>query len=751
MTAGAVRKRGSTTTRRSIIVLAGILPVLLVALLKLASSPVMTEIGGLVFDSYQRLSPRPYRDAGVRVVDIDDESIRRLGQWAWPRSDFAELTRRIANAGAAAIAFDIVFSEPDRTSPSRLANWAASQGTDPRQLAALRGLPEPDAQLAAILQETPSVLGFFLTHDRSRRPIQPKAGFAVGGSDSGASITSYSGEIMPLAAFETAARGLGFVSLRSDADGIVRRTPLIAKASGTLVPSLAAETLRVAQGAGSMVVRSSDASGEVDAGAAEMVAIKIGEAEVPVNERGELWMHYTDAVPERTVPAWRVLAGNLPQAEMERLFSGRIVLIGAGAIGLRDLVSTPVRERELGVLVHAQAIEQMVLGDYLYRPDWVAGLEMAALLVAGLALAFMLPWLGAIGGGAVAAGLIAAMGGGSWYAFKEHKLLVDPTAPMLALLTSYLVVSLFTYLREERQRKYIHGAFDRYLAPELVRRITDDPGQLELGGEEREMTVLFCDIRGFSHISEQLTPQEIIRFIISFLTPMTDILLAHKATIDKYIGDAVLAFWNAPLDDPDQYRNAARAALAMSDRLTGLNSEMAAQDKVAWPGDIEIGIGLNSGLCCVGNMGSERRLSYSLIGDTVNLASRLEGITKQYGVRIAIGSALAEELSEFALVELDRVRVVGRDRPETVYALIGDAVLASSAAFATFRSGHQAMLADYRSRQWQEALRWLESQAEQAAAYGLAKLYAQYRSLAQTHAVAPPPEDWDAVVTAKEK
>lgn len=741
-----MRKRGSTTTRRRTIILAGMIPVLLVALLKLADPGVMSQLGGLVFDRYQRLSPRPYEDAGVRVVDIDDETIRRLGQWPWPRNEVAALTRRIAAAGAAAIAFDIVFSEPDRTSPRRYAERAAAGGADPRQVAALRALPDPDSDLAGALSETPSVLGFFLTQEPSRAAIQPKAGFAVAGSDPGASITGYTGEIMPLPPFQAAAKGLGFVSIRGDADGIIRRVPLIARAGEALVPALSAETLRVAQGAGGIVVRSSDASGEVKAGAAETVGLKIGEAEVPVNERGEMWMHYTAPVSERTVPAWRVAGGRLSEAEMERLFSGRIVLIGAGAIGLRDLVSTPVRERELGVVVHAEAIEQMVLGRYLERPDWAAGLEMAVLLAAGLALACVLPWLGAIAGGALAGALMGALAGGSWYAFKARHFLLDPTAPMLALLASYIVVTLFTYVREERQRKYIHGAFDRYLSPELVRRITDDPGQLELGGEEREMTVLFCDIRGFSRISERLAPQEIIRFIIAFLTPMTDILLAHKATIDKYIGDAVLAFWNAPLDDPDQYRNAARAALAMHGRLAGLNREMAGNP--LWPGEVEIGIGLNSGPCCVGNMGSEQRLSYSLIGDTVNLASRLEGLTKHYGVRIAIGSALAAGLADFALVEVDRVRVVGRERPETVYALLGDEALADSAEFIAFRRTHDEMLAAYRGRRWEEALGRLNGGGE---AYGLAKLYALYATMARTYAAAPPPEDWDGVFAAKEK
>ena len=748
---GIRRKRAWTATRRSTIVLAGLLPVLLVALAKLAAPAGFAQVSGLVFDSYQRFAPRPYRDAGVRVVDIDDESVRRLGQWPWPRTEMARLTQAIAGAGAAAIAFDVVFSEADRTSPRFLAEREARQGATPEQLAALRALPDHDVRFAEAIAGVPSVLGFFLTQDRPGGAVRPKAGFAVAGSDPGASLTDYSGAILPLPPFQEAAAGLGFVSIKGDADGIIRRVPLLARANGALVPSLSAEALRVAQGAGGLIVRSSDASGETNVGAPETVGLKIGDAEVPVTERGEIWMHYSRPVPERTVPAWKVLSGRLDAAEMERLFAGRIVLIGAGAIGLRDLVATPVQERELGVQIHAQAIEQMVLGDFLERPDWTAGLEMAVLLGAGLLLAFLLPSIGALPGALLAGGLMSAIGGGSWYAFREKSLLVDPSAPMLALLACYVVVTLFTYVREEKQRRYIHGAFDRYLSPELVKRITDDPSRLELGGEVREMTVLFCDIRGFSHMSELMGPQEIIRFLIAFLTPMTDLLLERRATIDKYIGDAILAFWNAPLDDPDQHENAARAALAMLDRLAQLNETMPLQKDSSWPGRVEIGIGLNAGPCCVGNMGSARRLSYSLIGDTVNLASRIEGLTKGYGVRILMGEELAEALAAFATVEVDRVRVVGRDKPATIYALLGDEALAQSGAFADFAARHAQLLDDYRSRRWDEAEQALDRNEEAAAAYGIAKLYARYRASIQACREHPPEEGWDGVTVAQSK
>jgi adenylate cyclase len=724
---------------------AGLLPVIIVALLTLLEAPPLPQLRDSVFDSYQRTHPRPFRDGSVRVVDIDDETIRRLGQWPWPRTDVAAMTRAIADAGAAAIVFDIVFSEPDRTSPARIAERAERDGLSVRQAAAIAGLPDYDARFEQVIASAPTVLGFFFTHQRRSSDLVPKAGFAVAGSDPAANVAQFEGAIVPLPPFLAAAKGLGSVSLSSEGGGLIRRLPMLAAMHGQLFPSLSVEALRVAQGAGGIVVRSSDASGELGGSRVEVTALKIGEVEVPVTGRGELWMHFTEPVSERVVPAWRILSGRLPAAEMERLFSGRIVLIGAGAVGLRDLVSTPVQDRELGVMVHAQAVEQMVLGDFLYRPDWSAGVEMLLLVLSGLILAFVLPRLGALRGALLGGAMVALTIGLSWYLFRYQSVLLDPVPPTLALTSGYILMTLLDYVREERQRAYIHRAFDRYLSPELVKRIADDPGQLELGGQERDMTVLFCDIRSFSSLSERMTPQQIIRFLTKFLTPMTDILLARKATIDKFIGDAVLAFWNAPLDDEEQHGNAARGALEMSARLDGLNSEMAQRGDNDWPGKVEIGIGINAGRCCVGNMGSAQRLSYSLIGDPVNVASRIEGLTKQYGVRIAIGEDLAEHCTGFALIELDRVRVVGRERPETVWALIGDEAVAESPPFVQFRALHDAMLGDYRGCRWRDAEAKLEAGVDAAASFGLAKLYALYRERSRAYVENPPSADWDGV------
>lgn len=730
--------------------LPGVIAVLLVALLALFPPPLLApaleRMSFLLFDNFQRVEPRPYEDAGVRVVDIDEETIRRLGQWPWPRTDIAVMTDRLAEAGAAAIAYDIVLSEPDRTSPPRLAKRLA---LDPAARATLARLPDNDVILAQSFARAPVVIGFFLTHDAYRRTVEPKAGFALSGTEPDR-LASFSDAIAPLPGLAAAARGNGFVSIPTDSDAIVRRAPLIARNGAILLPSLSLEALRLAQGAGAVIVKTGDGSGEIGGGG-DMVSLKVGQFEVPTTRTGDLWMRYTAPVPERTIPAWKILSGAIGADRLRSEVEGRIVFVGAGAIGLRDLVSTPLQDRELGVMVHAQAAEQMILGHFLVRPDWAPGLEVALLLALGIGISVLLPKIGALKGVVAGTGAILLTGAGSWYAYSAHHFLLDPTWPAMGVVTAYLVQTTLTFYREERQRAYIHHAFDRYLSPELVKRIADDPALLELGGVERDMSVLFADIRSFSRIAEKLAPSEVIAFLVKFLTPMTDLLLGTKATIDKYIGDAVLAFWNAPLDDPDHHVNAARAALAMQRRLAELNAEMISLGDGTWPGEVKIGIGLNSGPCCVGNIGSERRLSYSLIGDPVNLASRLESLSKYYGVPILMGDNLAQHLGEFAVLPVDRVRVVGRAKGETVHVLLGDDAVREAPDFVAFSGAHRAMLDAYFAQSWARAAEINDRNEQQATTFGLAKLVMLYRDRIIAFAAKPPPADWDGVFDASSK
>ena len=733
------------------VILPGLLVILIMTTLQLIGVPSIDRAGSLLFDSYQRAKPRPYRDEGVKIVDIDDETLRRLGQWPWPRTDVADLTKRLADAGTAAIAFDIVFSEQDRTSPARLAERMAREGSTKEVAAELAKLPDNDVVLADTFRQSNVTLAFFLSHDGKGGQVEPKAGFGNVGSTPKTGDADYNGAIQPLPVLRDAANGLGFVSLPTDSDGIIRKAPLISTENGQLLPSLSIEALRTAFGLPSIKIKSSNASGEYYGDGSNVVSLQVGDKVVPTTSAGQLFLYYTAPQPSRIVPAWKILTGAMSPEEMRKTFDGHVVFIGTSAQGLYDLKSTPISQTELGVVVHAQVVEQIVTDTFLTQPDWGPGLERAALVVLGLIMAFSLPWLGAARGAVLGLVMVGGMSVGSWEAFSQSRLLLYPTYPVIALFLVYLVETALVFYREERQRAYIHKAFDRYLSPELVKRIVDDPGRLELGGEEREMTVLFCDIRGFSHISEKLTPQEIIKFLITFLTPMCDILLARKATIDKFIGDAVLAFWNAPLDDPDQYANAARGALAMTARLRAMNVEMRDQTGTTWPGEVSIGIGLNAGPCCVGNMGSAQRLSYSLIGDTVNLASRIEGMTKYYGLQIAIGEDLRRHLPQFAVVSLDRVRVVGRDAPEEIFGLLGDESLAETADFRDFAAKHQTMLDAYRAQDWTNAGALAEAGQSAAVGYGLRKLYLLMHDRIVHFAANPPGPDWDGVFSATEK
>lgn len=385
----------------------------LILAIHVAQPAVLATLGNLVFDSYQRLAPRAYEDAGVRVVDIDDETIRRLGQWPWPRTDMARLTQSLSDAGAAAVAYDIVLSEPDRTSPARAAAILRANPEARGDYADIAALPDHDVLLGQTVAATPTVVSYFLTSEANTVRPPEVAGVVFSGTPPLSALPTFQGAIVTLPAIGSGASGAGFLSRLGDRDGVIRTAPLLSRLGDQVLPSLSLEALRAAQGAGSIQVRGTDGSGEVAAGQVGVVAVRTGEFEAPTTRSGELWMHFTGEAPDRIVPAWRILTGDLPPDEMQRLFEGNIVFIGAGAVGLRDLVSTPVRERELGVVVHAQAAEQMILGRFLMRPDWALGLERILLLAFGVGLAFLAPRLGAVRGGALAIVALLATAVGS--------------------------------------------------------------------------------------------------------------------------------------------------------------------------------------------------------------------------------------------------------------------------------------------------------------------------------------------------
>lgn len=709
----------------------------------------------LVFDTFQRLAPRPYEDAPVRVVDIDDASLEKVGQWPWPRTVVAGLVRRLADLGAAAIVFDIVFAEPDRTSPRQiLPLWP--DGPAARSLRRQAEiLPDHDQILADAFADAGTVVtGFVLTNGALVREPARKKGFAYGGDDPLLFVPRYAGAVTNLPGLEDAAAGNGSFNRVTDRDGTVRRLPTALALSGRLYPSLLLEALRIAQGGGpAFLVKASGASGEASAGEKTGISqVRVGGFTLPTTSDGSLIVHFTGYRPERYIPAWRVLHGEASPDDVD----GMILLIGTSAAGLKDQVPTPLSPVTPGVEVHAQAIEQVVLGRFLSRPDWADGAEILYLLVLGVVLLALLRRLGALWGAMAMLGATTGAVAFSWHAYREMHFLLDPVYPAVFIVLVYMTQTVVNFLRVESEKRQVRGAFGRYLSPTLVERLASNPDQLRLGGEIRTMTFLFCDIRGFTTISEQFDAEGLTRFINRFLTPMTDLILTKAGTIDKYMGDAIMAFWNAPLDDDDHAAHACDAALAMQEKLKELN-EVWHEDAVRHGRThhiIQIGIGINSGEACVGNMGSDQRFDYSVLGDDVNLASRLEGQSKTYDVGIVIGENTREHAPGFATLELDLIRVKGKNRPVRIFALLGGPAVADSPAFRALALDHAAMIDAYRHRNWDEAEAALNTGRQLAAQVfggGLDGLYALYRERITAWRASPPGPDWDGTITATTK
>ena len=728
---------------------AGLVVLVLMVLLRLLDPPAIEQVRLYAFDRYQQFKPRVYQPVPVRVVDIDDDSLAIYGQFPWPRNLLAEVVQRLSDLGAAVVALDILLAEPDRTSPGEVAALLPDREGMDEIRDRLRLLPNHDEIFAQTVGRSRVVTGFVLTDGEPASKPQVKAGFASAGDDPRFFLHRFSSSVPSLPSLEAAAAGTGSLNMVPEQDGLVRLVPLVMQLDGELYPSLAAEALRVGQGASTYVVKASGASGEQSFGEKTGITrMRIGGLEVPTDADGQLRIYFTEDVPERVVPVWKMMEPEFDPATI----AGHIIFVGTSAAGLQDFRPTPLNPAEIGVLIHAQAVEQMILGESLVRPDWGPGAELMFLIMLGLALVLLLPRLGP--------GLCAVIGGvaalvafvGSWVSFDQAGFLFDPVYPAAGALFIYLAQSLVIYLQTERERGRVRSAFGRYLAPAMVEQLTRDPSRLRLGGEMRPMTILFCDIRGFTTISETMDAEALTLFINRFLTPMTETIMANGGTIDKYMGDAIMAFWNAPLDDRDHQGHAAAAALRMIEQLGSLNGEWRSEAEAESRAfhEVTIGIGLNTGVCCVGNLGSDQRFDYSVLGDSVNIASRLEGQSKTYGLSIVIGPDTEAALPDHATLELDLIRVKGKTEPLRIYGLLGDAERARSHEFVTLRERHQTMLDAYRAQDWDSAGRALND-CLQSAGLELDGLVELYRDRIASFREEPPGDDWDGVFEAKSK
>jgi adenylate cyclase len=636
----------------------------------------------------------------------------------------------------AAIGLDILFAEADRASPERL---KAALLRDRGAALNLEGLPQDlrdfDRLMAESLRKSPAVLGFYGSFDGAADdPEIPPSVQIVEQASPGArslehSLPSAKNAVLPLPFLRDKAP-LGFINVAPDADGVVRKAPLIIRVGDAVLPSLALRTLMLALGNKTLIARS---------GPYGLESLRAGRLSVPVDAQGAL--HIPFIGPGKTysyVSAADVLRRKTPPEALQ----GRIAFVGTSTPGLLDIRATPFDPVYPGVEIHAAVLDALLAGNAIRVPPWTPAAQILGILVAGLlaALAFglarpliYLPVAGAL----MAAALLV-----SRYFFARGIFL----SPLYVALTVALMGACLVFLRfwqEERQKLILRNAFSRYVSPEIVKRITKLRGNL-FAGEERELSILFTDIRGFSGLSEKLSPRQVVLMLNRYFTPMTALVREHSGTLDKFIGDALMAFWNAPLDVPDHPALAVSAALAMQEKLLELNEELQAEFGVT----LRIGAGIHTGPAYVGNMGSEELVNYTLIGDNVNLASRLEGLCPQYGVEAVVSGETRAACGErFVFQYLDTLRVKGKSRPVRVYAPLRketgaarrDELLAWEEACARYFQGDFSGAADAFSRLREE--------------FPQRTLYAIYTERAQTLRQNPPQDlkNWDFVWTAAKK
>ena len=706
-----------------------------VAALRIADFAPIEELRVRVFDFYQRFDPRVKTARPVTIVDIDEPSLKKLGQWPWPRTYLADMIINLANLGAVTIAFDVVFSEPDRLNPDVAAK--TMRYLDELTRSKLRELPSNDQILADAIRRARVVLGE-TGLDQVVSELDkdlPFTGVGTVGEGAEPRFFEFPGLLRNVPALEKVAAGRGLLTIVPERDGIIRRVPMMLLAQGQPMPALSLEMLRVVSGT-STVLAKYDRNG--------VKSFAVRGLEVPTDKYGELWVHFARHDPSIFVSAASILDNTAPVEKIR----GKLVLIGTSAVALNDIKTTPVSAALPGVEIHAQVLEAALTHAVLSQPNYGLGVELLGAFILGFLVIAFAPNLGPVTLVGVGTLFASVLIGTSWYFYKEQRLLIDFTYPLLSTTAIYLTLIFASFVREQAQRRQIRSAFGQYISPALVEQLVQSPEKLQLGGEEREMTIMFSDVRGFTTISETYKhdPQGLTALMNRFLTPLTDAILARKGTIDKYMGDAIMAFWNAPLDDHQHQINACNAALDMLEKVDALNKEreIEAQDGGHVYLPINIGVGLNTGVCVVGNMGSNLRKDYSVLGDSVNLASRLEGQSKEYGFPIIAGSrtALAAK-DKFAILELDFIMVKGKKEPEVIYAIAGREDVAHSAKFQTLRNLTIEMLACYRNRDWEGALASIERGRRTDEAGALGYLYKLYEARIRDHQNSPPPEDWN--------
>ncbi len=632
----------------------------LLLLVRLYDPAPVQQLRHFYFDSLQQHWPRPVADGRppIAIIDIDEASLQRLGQWPWARTQLLDLVRECADAGAVAIGFDLLFAEADRTSPRNLAtgmtHWPKTVRAD------LRALPDHDALFADSFSAMPVVLGMAGQEAGDGVPAAAQPVQSMLGGDPQGQVLQFAGVLSSLPALTSAAAGLGWISLAPSTDGIVRQVPLLAASGGQVYPALSIELLRIAmEGKGWMTLMSSAGLEQV------MTQTPQGDLSIPVDHNGLFQVYFSPpGTAAETIPAWRVLAGEANEALRDRL-----VLVGSSATGFNDMHPTPLGRTLPGVEVHANILSSILSGHFLTRPSWALGAELS-----GLVLLILILWWGGRrlepqGLAALIASLAISLLILSTSLFLHKHWLIDISFALILLLILGILWGTANAWQTFRERQQIRRAFQHYLSPDLVEQLSRSATPPRLGGESRELTILFCDIRDFTRLSENLPPEKLGLLMNHYLSAMSSIVLAHRGTIDKYIGDCIMAFWNAPLTDPEHALHACQAALAMRAELPAINQQLHEQGLLAPDQSLRIGTGIHTSVVSVGNFGSQQRFDYTVLGDGVNLTARLEGLCKGMARDIIISRTVQEQVPQLSPDPLGDVQVRGKQESVEIFAL----------------------------------------------------------------------------------
>lgn len=649
--------------------------------------PLQALRNGL-FDQYQRWHPRDYQPVPVRIIDIDEASLSRIGQWPWPRTRLAEMVVKLNASGVAGIGFDMIFAEADRTSPKAVVQSWSLTGNLRHEL---EKLPDHDQVFARSIGRAPVVVGFTLERTQalktgkgldprptSNLPARPFR-YINAGTPPDRWLHPFDDAITSIPILEHAAQGNGALSFVPDSDGVVRRVPLVLKLADAPVSTLSAELLRVGQGERNLVLKAAE---EKDTGLAE---IRIGAFHIPTTAQGEMWIHYSAAVPDRYVPAWKLLAGQVPK----ELLANHLVLVGTSAQGLMDLRFSPLGRIIPGVEAHAQALEQILSEHFLLRPSWATATETMVTIAGVLLVSLLSLRTKALAAAATSGTLLTILIYGGWLAFREYGLLLNTITPALVFTATFVLGSLIHHFISEREQRWIKAAFSRYVSPNRVSYLLDNPQAMELGGRRQECSFIFTDLAGFTTLMESIDPAEAVVMLNAYLDGMIAIAFHHDGTLDRIVGDAVAIMFSAPLPQPDHRARALACALEMDDFASRYAEELQAKG-------ISFGktrIGIHTGEVIVGNFGGSTMFDYRALGDPVNTASRLESVNKHLGTNICLSEATRSGCPENTLVRpIGKLVLKGKTQALQVYEPISPARAAHYAPLEKYLAAYRLMV-----------------------------------------------------------